>query len=237
MSYFFRLAVMFTVTALLGCGDSAFKVHSGQIEEQAAEENEELPLDPPLDPGDKVLEVRVKVYLYSFEAAPEMNTQFSEQEVEDAMAVVNQVWSAAGIHFNVEVVMPLFVSATQFPAGSENLGPQEIKAVMARIAPQESDPMVWNVAIIRRFNFGAAGLYIGGKSTAYYTDVNSRNETHYTILAHELGHSLGLPHGEGLGNLMAPNPNPSEARQLTDEQISIARSQAVIGPKKAVPAD
>jgi hypothetical protein len=68
---------------------------------------------------------------------------------------------------------------------------------------------------------------------------------HPTILAHELGHSLCLPHdSESPNNLMRGGPaqgrgsgtarDPSTAVELTAAQIAVARRQAATGGPQGI---
>jgi hypothetical protein len=57
-------------------------------------------------------------------------------------------------------------------------------------------------------------------------ELNRRRRRTGILLAHELGHYLGLPGGSSLTNLMGLAPAGGGADDLTDESTQITSSQA-----------
>ena len=191
------------------------------------------PADAPVDAAaqEAVININVNVFLYSFDTAPQMSATFSDAEVAAAFAETNRIWDLAKIKFHVLAIQKLNFDASKFPAGSDALDAEGSKRMLSTLAPPRSGD-AWNVIIFRKFFSGApgaAGLYLAGIGTTHYTEINGKGETHYNILAHELGHALGLEHGTDPTNLMTPGM-PEIALNLDSAQIATARAQAVIGP-------
>ena len=109
------------------------------------------------------------------------------------------------------------------------------KALATLIAPEDLLDWGWNVVIIRDFGVGAAGYYQSSIDAAFFAQGKyPQKPTHPTILAHELGHSLSLPHYDGDGvevNMMHAGGGGvvEESIELTVEQVDAARAQAVTG--------
>jgi hypothetical protein len=198
-------------------------------EESVEESDEDLGTD---DLAQTEIVLKVRIYRYSFEAVPEFNSAFSRQELIEAIRTLNEIWSQANIRFQVEFVREVEISAQEFPEESKDLGRIEFKNLLASIAPEPHDEKVWSIVLIRKFSIRAGGVYLSdGVGTAVYTELNPQGMTYYNILAHELGHGLGLKHNDLPQNLMNSDvQEPSEATLLTQHQITRAREQALIGP-------
>lgn len=96
----------------------------------------------------------------------------------------------------------------------------------------------WDVLLINRFGGGASGLYLGRavQMLVFSERTPSREENHPNVLAHELGHSLTLPHYDGEGfetNVMRAGGQglggPATLLDLTPDPIDAARARAASG--------
>jgi hypothetical protein len=152
---------------------------------------------------------------------------------------VNTLWAQACIAFEVESIVDmdavaegeeLFLNAIASPVkGAVS------KAIRAAIPAENLLETGWNVVIIRDFGVPASGFYDKEIDAVIFAQGKyAKKPTHPTILGHELGHSLGLPHYKGSGletNMMHEGGAGvvEESIELTDDQIDIARDQAASG--------
>jgi len=96
----------------------------------------------------------------------------------------------------------------------------------------------WNVMVFKAFERYTSGVYLTDLPSVLWAEqlpaMGGGAPNPPLILAHELGHSLGLLHYEGPNlarNLVcqAVMQNQETATELTEEQVSVARAQAETG--------
>ena len=96
----------------------------------------------------------------------------------------------------------------------------------------------WNVMVFKAFERYTSGVYLTDLPSVLWAEqlpaMGGGAPNPPLILAHEIGHSLGLLHYEGPNlerNLMcqAVMQNQETATELTEEQVSVARAQAETG--------
>ncbi len=97
-------------------------------------------------------------------------------------------------------------------------------------------PDIWNVFMIRDFGGGVGGVYLGIERVVVSTEIDPLGQRDIDggmarILAHELGHSLGLVHAPCVaqGNLMAAGCTLGSRTFLDLTQITGVRLQAETG--------
>lgn len=179
--------------------------------------------------------LKLKVYRYHFESMPELSSKYSNADIDEAIARVNEIWEQAGITWLLDSVEDVTLADTMFPRLEANPERSVVKERLINISPAEHKKGVWNVVLIREFPVPAGGLYLPPSQTLYFAETARGGMTSPIILAHELGHSLGLAHDRGSSNLMhraaGGRGTPQEnADTLTSEQIATTQRQASLGP-------
>ncbi len=186
--------------------------------------------------GAQQLVLPVRVHMLTSGAIPELNSTLSEDEVRHVFVEVNAVWQQAGIRWEVESVLrEAAKNEGAFPAARETgqSGRGRFRSILLQVCPENQWlEGAWNVCVIREFPVPAGGVFFPERRQVLWSELNPREEMHPAILAHELGHSLCLPHDpESPNNLMRGGPARGQARgvELTPTQIAVARRQAATG--------
>jgi hypothetical protein len=184
------------------------------------------------------LRAPLRVYLFSFEASSGWDSTWNEGQVRHLIGEVNAIWRPAGISWTLQSVLPTAIDRNLIPARALlQTGPEfrQHLVQMSPIVPEVVGRRLWRVAILRTFPILAGGAYLPRTRTAFFCQETRRGETTPIVLAHELGHSLGLMHVPEAANLMHPaagaRGNAQVAIGLNPEQVAQARDQVEYGPK------
>jgi len=198
-------------------------------------------LSAPAD-SDPVSEIAldVRVHLLESDEFTQLSTTLTGPEVSTVFEGVNEIWAEAGVRWVIE-------SIVREPAANQDLFGQfgqvvrgEIpftSSVLASLLPREQLLVgKWDVFMIRDLGGSIGGIYIGGVPAVISAELDPLGVRDLAgsmprIVAHELGHSIGLAHVDcvAAGNLMAPGCFQGVRTRLTANQTEIARSQARTG--------
>lgn len=181
------------------------------------------------------LDVRVHV-LQSGEFAP-LNSTLAPVDVDTLFAGVNAVWRQAGIVWRVEsVVREPARNVGEYARIFRGQLPPSVQALSSIFPTDHLLPGKWDVFVIRDFGDVAGGIYLQTLGVVLFAELGpdgsqAPDGAGRRILAHELGHSLGLPHVTCTpqGNLMAPGCAFEDRIRLSAEQVAAARKQAARG--------
>lgn len=185
-------------------------------------------------PPPETLRLPVRVHVLSSRLAP-FDAKLDDSHVAGLFERVNRIWSQADIAWEVESV--LREPIVNEDAIEEILnGPFVISLnQLVSLLPKErlTDGR-WDVFLAHDLGeAGAApGVFLWTVPAVLSSEVGpSAVEDAGRVLAHELGHTLTLPHVPCTagGNLMAPRCESFEPTALTREQIDRARRQAETG--------
>ena len=187
--------------------------------------------------GPESIELAVRVHLVRSDQLEALNVGLSDAEVAELMAAVNEAWAQVGIIWSLESIVredarnePLFGRA--LTGSTVDL----ISVLTSVLSPENLRRDIWNVFIIRDFGGRFGGVYLEIEGVVVSTEIDPAGQRDIEgamarILAHELGHSLGLVHVPctGQGNLMASGCTLGSRTFLDATQITVVRLQAETG--------
>ncbi len=161
---------------------------------------------------------------------PQLNSTYNDVELTEMVEEVNEIWSQAQIRFEVRDIL-------RSPAQGES----DFQRLLdsggrdPRVLRQIYDPVVlpdsgWSMVLLEHMGAMPPGVYFCDRQVLVSARHFGRNNRVIppNVIAHELGHALGLEHACGQGeNLMcADGQSPT---LLWEEQREAARDQAMTG--------
>jgi hypothetical protein len=188
--------------------------------------------------GDRAwLELPVRLALIRSDDAT-LTATATAPELAAVLDEVNALWAPACVRFGIESTGAVDTDPARVAAYQDALASHDLMAV-ARGLGELLPPAGMLDPGVGVFVFGSLGMPRLGR---YFDDVDAvawahakpdGTPTQPVLLAHELGHALGLPHYTGddsVHNIMtASGGDPALMTELTEDQAQAARAQAATG--------
>jgi hypothetical protein len=182
----------------------------------------------------QIIELDLNLFMMESSRSENITATLGSDEAEKLIEGVNEVWSQANIRWNLaQVTVVVASNAELFEMMMQNMVPRSMGLLRSIIPGGHISPDKWDVFIIHDFGGGIGGVYFPDLAAVLQPEVDPLREIGFDgglirILAHELGHSLGLPHVPctQAGNLMAPGCMLGNRTRLAESQIESTRMQA-----------
>ncbi len=139
-----------------------------------------------------------------------MDCKLSDDDLERILGKVNTIWHPAGIHWGLEsIVREPAAQQNRFKTARDLAGKGGVPLGVFRALMPEKTRAEEGLNVYYIHKFSVNGVYLGDRiafvqETAKLREVEGGiDEPIPRVTAHELGHSLGLPHRQDRTNLLA----------------------------------
>ncbi len=179
-------------------------------------------------PADEFVVIPLRVHILSSGDLKDVDCALTDADIARVLGKANGIWHQAGVHWGLEsLVREPAARQGRFKAAMD-AGPADKLGVFRLLIPEDSrsDEGV-DVYYIHKFSVN--GVYLGNRVAFVQETAQLRpvpggiDEPLPRVTAHELGHSLGLPHRQDVTNLLASG---TTGTTLNEAEVARARDRA-----------
>ena len=178
----------------------------------------------------------VRVLRLQSDADERLHCLMSDEEIQEQFVVVNKTWDQAKIVWVIESIVDVEAAKPDaFTEAMKNPRGRLANALASNVPKKYLLKGGFNAVFAEDYEKSMGGVFIPQQQgMVFYAKKGPKGIQTPAVLAHELGHALGLPHTifEKNNNLMMGSGEgriPTPTKPITDSQIKIARTIAKTG--------
>ena len=178
----------------------------------------------------EVLVLPLSVYALTSDTTTALDNGHTDAELHAMIGQVNQIWAQANIRFDLQVIQRLPAQGEDAFAELMDQGGRDAQVLRGLFDRSQLPSEGWSMVLVDDMGAMAPGVYFCDQQVLVSGRVFGRQSRQVpaNVIAHELGHALGLDHacGEGENLMCADGMQPT---LLWAQQISESRTQAMTG--------
>lgn len=149
----------------------------------------------------------IRVYQLGFTLSTGCSSALTAEDINELLQMVNRIWRRASIVWKLQSVESLIIEEAPTRCMADSATRQHLRYQLAQVSPRLPAVVsrrLWRLCLLQQMPLAAGGVYVPETATAFCSERAASGELNAAVLAHELGHALGLRHLGLAGNLMNP---------------------------------